>query len=164
MTQYVKLFESWLNEATTELTPEDITKLLNQMVAIIKKTAMDSVKLETEFAERLNNAENDNEKTRIRAEKNAKSELIEMQIFKFLSSKGKVSEMLFEKILSWSKSIKQLFFKSEMANTINDFKKMGIDVSRWKEMYNPSEINNEIILLNQAFERETGIKPPVVAA
>ena len=43
-----------------------------------------------------------------------------------------------------------------------EFKKLGVDVSKWKEMYDPTLANNEMLLQNRSFEKETGIKPPLV--
>jgi arsenate reductase-like glutaredoxin family protein len=164
MKKYVQLFESWINEATTEATSEDIEKLLASMIPIIKKSVNDCIRIEMDYAKRLKDAENDNMRSRVFTEMDEKIELAERPITVFLSSKGKVSQSQFEKILSWCKSMKQLLFKSEMASKIQDFKDVGVDVSRWKEMYNPSDINNEIILLNKTFEKEMGIRPPLVAA
>ena len=80
----------------------------------------------------------------------------------FLSSRGKISQSQMQKILSWSKTMKNLLLKKEMSTKEEDFKKLGVDVSKWKEMYDPTVANNDILLQNRSFEKETGIKPPLV--
>ena len=67
-----------------------------------------------------------------------------------------------QKILSWSKTMKSLLLKNEMSTKEEEFKKLGVDVSKWKEMYDPTLANNEMLLQNRSFEKETGIKPPLV--
>ena len=67
-----------------------------------------------------------------------------------------------QKILSWSKMMKGLLLKKEMSTKEEDFKKLGVDVSKWKEMYDPAAANNDMLLQNRSFEKETGIKPPLV--
>lgn len=161
--RHVKLFESWINEATTEASDDEIKNLLNLMTPIIKKSVDDTMRVEMDYAKRLSEVENDNERSKLFLDLNAKKDLAEKPLEQFLSSKAKMSQSQMEKILSWSKTMKKLLLNKEMAAKEEEFKKLGTDVSKWKEMYNSAEANNQIILQNRSFEKETGIKPPLVS-
>lgn len=158
----VKLFETWLNEEMTKASDEDIQKLLNLMVPVIKKSVDDTMRIELDYAKKLAEIDNDNERTKLFTDLNSKRELAEVSISKFISSKGKISQSQLEKVLTWSRSMKDLLFTREMASREEEFKKLGADVSKWKEMYDPKEANNQILLKNKSFEKETGIKPPLI--
>lgn len=160
--RHVKLFESWINEATTEASDDEIQKLLNLMVPIIKKSVDDIMRIELDYAKRLAEVENDNERSKLFVDLNAKKALAEKPLEQFLSSRGKVSQSQMEKILAWSKTMRNLLLDKEMSTKEEDFKKLGVDVSKWKEMYDPGLINNKILLRNRDFEKEVGIKPPLV--
>jgi len=159
---HVKLFEQWINEATTEATEDEIQNLLGLMVPIIKKSVDDTMRIEMDYAKRLSEVENDNERSKLFMDLNAKKDLAEKPLEQFLSTKGKISQSQMQKILSWSKTMKGLLLKKEMSTKEEDFKKLGVDVSKWKEMYDPTAANNEMLLQNRSFEKETGIKPPLV--
>lgn len=160
--KHIKLFEAWVNEATTESTEDEVQKLLNLMVPIIKKSVDDTMRLEMDYAKRLNSVKNDNERAKLYTDLNAKRELAEKPMISFLSSRGKITQSQMEKILTWSRTMKDLMFSKEMAEKEDEFKGLGADVSKWKEMYDPASITNDILLKNRKFEKETGIKPPLI--
>jgi hypothetical protein len=160
--RYVNLFESWINEATTEASDDEIKKLLSLIVPIIKKSVDDTIRIELEFAEKLSKIDNDNERSKLFSDLNAKRDLAQKPISIFLSSRGKVSQSQMNKILSWSMSMKEFLFNKEMSTKEKEFKDLGADVSKWKEMYNPTIVNNQILIHNRDFEKETGIKPPLI--
>lgn len=158
----VKLFEQWINEATTEASEDEIKNLLGLMVPIIKKSVDDTMRIEMDYAKRLSEVENDNERSKLFMDLNAKKDLAEKPLEQFLSSKGKISQSQMQKILSWSRTMKGILLKKEMSTKEEEFKKLGVDVSKWKEMYDPTAANNDMLLQNRSFEKETGIKPPLV--
>jgi hypothetical protein len=160
--RHVKLFESWINEATTEASDDEIQNLLNLMVPIIKKSVDDIMRIELDYAKRLADVDNDNERSKLFIDLNMKKDQAEKPLEQFLSSRGKISQSQMDKILSWSKTMKSLLLDKEMSTKEEDFKKLGVDVSKWKEMYDPGLTNNKILLRNRDFEKETGIKPPLV--
>ena len=158
----VKLFESWVLEAKTEASNEEISDLLGLLVPIIKKSVDDTMRIEMDYAKRLSETEDDAQRSKFFAEMNQKTEDVEEPIEFFVSSRGKVSQSQFQKIVSWANTIKGLLVNKEMSTKQEDFKKLGADVSRWKEMYDPVKITNDIVLRNKDFEREMGIKPPLI--
>lgn len=160
---HIKLFEKWLSEATTEASNDEIEKLIGLVVPIIKKSVDDTMRIELEYAKKLSDVKNDNERSKIFLDLNAKKDLAEKPIEQFISSRGKVSQSQMEKVISWSKSMKKLLLDKEMASKENEFKGLGTDVSKWKEMYDPAFANNQMLLINRNFEKETGIKPPLVS-
>jgi len=160
--KHIKPFEAWINEATTEATEDEIQNLLNLMVPIIKKSVDDTMRMELDYAKRLSNVKNDNEKSKLYTDLNAKRELAEKPMTTFLSSQGKISQSQMEKVLTWSRTMKELLFSKEMVGREEEFKSLGADVLKWKEMYDPAAITNDILLKNRKFEKETGIKPPLI--
>lgn len=159
---YIKPFTSWLYEAKTEASDDEILKLLGLMVPIIRKSVDDTMRIEMDYAKKIADAKTDNDRSRFLREMDDKKIAAEEPLATFLSARGKVSQTQYDKILSWSKTMKGFLIGKEMATKENDFKNIGVDVSKWKEMYNPAEINNQMLLFNRSFERETGIKPPLV--
>ena len=162
MKVYVKLFESWLMEATTEASPEDIGKMLPLVLPVIRKSVDDTMRFELEYAKKINDAKDDNERKRFFTELNEKRQQAEEPLIQFITLKAKVSQTQLEKIMSWAKDIKSLLINKEMSTMENDFKNAGSDVSKWKEMYDQRIINNEILKRNQRFEQEMGVRPPLV--
>lgn len=152
-----------MTEAVTEASPEEIERLLALVLPVIRKSVDDTMRFEIEYAKKINDAKTDLERTRFFTELNAKREQAEEPITQFLTTKAKVSQSQLSKIMSWSKSMKSLLMDKEMASMENDFKNAGSDVSKWKEMYNVANTNNEIIKKNQRFEQEVGVKPPLVS-
>lgn len=159
---HVKVFESWLNEAVSKASNEDIQRLLNLLIPIIKKVVSDVMRFELEYAKRLSAVDNDNERSKIFLDLNTKREVAEKPISMFLSSKAKTSQFEMEKILSWSKTMLYFLIDKEMYSMKEEFKALGIDVSKWEEMYDQNFIMNQIVLHNKYFEQQTGIKPPLV--
>ncbi len=162
MKNRIRLFESWLAEAKTEASPEEIKDLLNLLVPIIKKSVDDTMRFEMDYAKKLADAKNDNQRSRLFIELNQKREDAEEPIEFFLNSKGKVSQSQMQKILSWSQTMKGLLLNKEFSTKQEEFKNLGADVSRWKEMYDPAKISNDILMKNRDFEKEMGIKPPLI--
>jgi lysyl-tRNA synthetase class I len=162
MKNRIRLFESWLAEAKTEASPEEIKDLLNLLVPIIKKSVDDTMRFEMDYAKKLADAKNDNQRSRLFIELNQKREDAEEPIEFFLNSKGKVSQSQMQKILSWSQTMKGLLLNKEFSTKQEEFKNLGVDVSRWKEMYDPAKISNDILMKNRDFEKEMGIKPPLI--
>jgi hypothetical protein len=158
MKNRIKLFESWLVEAKTEASPEEIKDLLNLLVPIIKKSVDDTMRFEMEYAKKLADSKNDNQRSKLFVELNQKLQDAEF----FLNSKGKVSQSQMQKILSWSETMKGLLINKEFSAKQEEFKNLGADVSRWKEMYDPAKISNDILIKNRDFEKEMGIKPPLI--
>ena len=72
---HVKLFEQWISEATTEATEDEIKNLLGLMVPIIKKSVDDTIRIEMDYAKRLGEVENDNERSKLFMDLNAKRTL-----------------------------------------------------------------------------------------
>jgi hypothetical protein len=58
--------------------------------------------------------------------------------------------------------MKGLLLNKEFSTKQEEFKNLGVDVSRWKEMYDPAKISNDILMKNRDFEKEMGIKPPLI--
>jgi hypothetical protein len=162
MKNRIKLFESWLVEAKTEASPEEIKDLLNLLVPIIKKSVDDTMRFEMEYAKKLADSKNDNQRSKLFVELNQKLQDAEEPIEFFLNSKGKVSQSQMQKILSWSETMKGLLINKEFSAKQEEFKNLGADVSRWKEMYDPAKISNDILIKNRDFEKEMGIKPPLI--
>jgi hypothetical protein len=162
MKNRIRLFESWLAEAKTEASPEEIKDLLNLLVPIIKKSVDDTMRFEMDYAKKLADAKNDNQRSRLFIELNQKREDAEEPIEFFLNSNGKVSQSQMQKILSWSQTMKGLLLNKEFSTKQEEFKNLGADVSRWKEMYDPAKISNDILMKNRDFEKEMGIKPPLI--
>lgn len=163
MKGYVKLFESWISEAKTEASNDEISDLLNLLIPIIKKSVDDTMRIEMDYAKRLAEVENDAQRSRLFTELGQKKQQAEEPMELFVSSRGKVSQSQFQKILSWAKGLKGLLVNKEMASKEEDFKKLGTDISRWKEMYDPGKITNDIVIRNKEFEREMGINPPLIS-
>jgi hypothetical protein len=162
MKNRIRLFESWLAEAKTEASPEEIKDLLNLLVPIIKKSVDDTMRFEMDYAKKLADTKNDSQRSRLFIELNQKREDAEEPIEFFLNSKGKVSQSQMQKILSWSQTMKGLLLNKEFSTKQEEFKNLGADVSRWKEMYDPAKISNDILIKNRDFEKEMGIKPPLI--
>jgi predicted XRE-type DNA-binding protein len=159
----VKQFETWLSEAVTEASPAEIQNLLGLVVPVIRKSVDDTMRFELEYAKKLKDAKTDIERTRLFNELNEKKSQAEEPITQFLTMKAKMSQTQLEKVMSWSKSMMSLLMDKKMSAMEDEFKEAGADVSRWKEMYNPSVVNNEMLKRNQRFEQETGVKPPLVS-
>jgi hypothetical protein len=130
MKNRIRLFESWLAEAKTEASPEEIKDLLNLLVPIIKKSVDDTMRFEMDYAKKLADAKNDNQRSRLFIELNQKREDAEEPIEFFLNSKGKVSQSQMQKILSWSQTMKGLLLNKEFSTKQEEFKNLGVDVSR----------------------------------
>lgn len=162
MKDRIKTFESWILEAKSEASPEEIKDLLNLLIPIIKKSVSDTMRFEMDYAKKLSKVENDGQRSKLFMELNQKRKDAEEPIEFFISSRGKVSQSQMQKILSWSETMKGLLLNKELSAKEEEFKKLGTDVSRWKEMYDLARINNDILIRNRDFEREMGIKPPLI--